>query len=51
MDFDEWWSEFKACHEEWQFADKEALLRAAFNGGIEFATATNPNAQCQLERG
>jgi hypothetical protein len=31
--FDKWWENFKDAHEEWKFADREALLLAAYRQG------------------
>lgn len=31
--FNEWWESFQEEHEEWKFADREALLKAAFDAG------------------
>jgi hypothetical protein len=28
--FDNWWSDFQAAHEEWKYADREAILYAAY---------------------
>ena len=33
MTFDEWWEEFTAEHDEWRYADSQALRRAAFKAG------------------
>ena len=33
MNFDEWWEEFTAEHDEWRYADSQALRRAAFKAG------------------
>ncbi len=33
MNFDEWWEDFVAEHDEWKYADSAALRRAAFQAG------------------
>ena len=33
MNFEEWWEQFSAEHEEWRFADSEALRKAAYEAG------------------
>ena len=33
MTFEEWWEDFVAEHDEWRYADSEALRRAAFYAG------------------
>ena len=33
MNFEEWWEQFSAEHEEWRFADSEALRKAAYKAG------------------
>ena len=33
MTFDEWWEDFVAEHDDWKYADSEALRRAAFQAG------------------
>ncbi len=35
MTYEQWWWEFIAEHEDWKYADSDALRRAAFNGGQE----------------
>ncbi len=35
MTYEQWWLEFIAEHEDWKYADSDALRRAAFNGGQE----------------
>ena len=34
MTFEEWWEEFTAEHDEWRYADSQALRRAAFQAGV-----------------
>lgn len=41
--FAEWWADFQINHEEWKFADREALLLAAYQAGL--AAAPTPPAQ------
>jgi hypothetical protein len=31
----EWWEHFKSCHDDWQYADKDALIVAAYQAGAE----------------
>ena len=33
--FNDWWQDFKSQHDEWRFADKEALLYQAYLAGGE----------------
>lgn len=33
MNYEEWWEDFVAEHEEWKYADSAALRRAAFQAG------------------
>lgn len=33
MNYDEWWEDFVAEHDEWKYADSAALRRAAFQAG------------------
>ena len=33
MNFEEWWEQFSAEHEDWRYADSEALRKAAFKAG------------------
>jgi hypothetical protein len=35
MTFDQWWEQFVAEHEDWQYADYEALRKRAFEAGIQ----------------
>ena len=35
MTYEQWWWEFIAEHEEWKYADSDALRKAAFEGGQE----------------
>lgn len=31
--FEQWWAEFKSAHDEWKYADSEALRKAAWDAG------------------
>ena len=33
MTFEDWWEQFSAEHEDWRYADSEALRKAAFKAG------------------
>lgn len=33
--YEQWWWQFIAEHEDWRFADSDALRKAAFKGGQE----------------
>lgn len=33
MSFEDWWEQFSAEHEDWRYADSEALRKAAFQAG------------------
>lgn len=35
MTYEQWWWEFIAEHEDWRYADSDALRKAAFEGGQE----------------
>lgn len=35
MTYEQWWCEFVAEHEDWKYADSDALRKAAFKGGQE----------------
>jgi hypothetical protein len=32
--FEKWWEDFVALHEDWRFADSEALRKQAFRAGM-----------------
>lgn len=34
MTFEDWWEQFSAEHEDWRYADSEALRKAAFKAGV-----------------
>ena len=33
MSFEDWWEQFSAEHEDWRYADSEALRKAAYKAG------------------
>lgn len=35
--FEQWWEEFTSAHDEWRFADSDALRKAAWNAALEHA--------------
>ena len=64
MTFDEWWEDFVAEHDDWKYADSEALRRAAFQAGaasrdaevaelvaaLETVIANAPEPYCAITR-
>lgn len=50
-DFEAWWSEFQETHEEWPFADKEALLFAAWENALsqQLAQESQPENEFSTE--
>ena len=52
-DFEAWWSEFQETHEEWPFADREALLFAAWENALsqQLAQELIPYAYIRNELG
>lgn len=37
--FEQWWEEFTSAHDEWRFADSDALRKAAWNAATENAAS------------
>lgn len=64
MSYKQWWEQFASEHDEWRYADSEALRKAAFEAGQESmrqqlaelldwqqkAFAAHPNIDIDIDR-
>jgi hypothetical protein len=49
MTYEEWWWDFIAVHEDWRYADSDALRKASFKGGAASRDAEVAELKAELE--